>query len=412
MDLRELKALEIAARTRITFDGSAWSVPSQSGAGAYRVTLGPDGCQCEDFTLRREPCKHVVAAKLVRERDGEEKAPALDTDAVPKKPTYRRDWNAYNLAQSTEKHRLQTLLSDLCRGVEEPPPPRTGRRRVSMSDRLFSIIFKAYCGLSTRRYNCDLQDAHLDGHISRPLHYSKVNAFITEPDLTDPLRGLVAKSAMPLRAVETRFAVDSSGFGTSKFHRWFDEKYGVHRSAHKWVKTHIVVGVQTGIVTAALVSDRDANDSPFLPPLMKATAASGFKVDEVLGDKGYLSAENAETVAELGGVPFIAPKVNTTGAAGGLFERMFHYYQFRREEFLRHYHQRSNVESAFSSIKRKFGDSIRARNPVAMTNEVLTKLVCYNLTRVILSQIELGIEPVFWGTTCDESRGLLPFRRA
>src|SRR5687768_17700612 len=62
-----------------------------------------------------------------------------------------------------------------------------------------------------------------------------------------------------------------------------------------------------------------------------------------------------------------------TGGVGGLFERMFHYFQFRKEEFLGHYHKRSNVESTFSMIKRKFGDSVRSRNDVAMVNEVLCK---------------------------------------
>jgi hypothetical protein len=31
-----------------------------------------------------------------------------------------------------------------------------------------------------------------------------------------------------------------------------------------------------------------------------------------------------------------------------------------------------------------------------MANEVLAKFVCFNLTRVILSQVELGIEANFW----------------
>jgi hypothetical protein len=75
---------------------------------------------------------------------------------------------------------------------------------------------------------------------------------------------------------------------------------------------------------------------------------------------------------------------------------MFHYYQFRREEFLKHYHQRSNVESVFSAIKRKFGDNVRSRSDTAKVNEALAKLVCHNLCCVILSQCELGIEPVFW----------------
>ena len=30
MDMRELKGLEIAARSKVTFDGEAWLVPSQS----------------------------------------------------------------------------------------------------------------------------------------------------------------------------------------------------------------------------------------------------------------------------------------------------------------------------------------------------------------------------------------------
>jgi hypothetical protein len=31
-----------------------------------------------------------------------------------------------------------------------------------------------------------------------------------------------------------------------------------------------------------------------------------------------------------------------------------------------------------------------------MPNEVYAKLICQNLTSVILSQIELGIKPAFW----------------
>jgi hypothetical protein len=94
---------------------------------------------------------------------------------------------------------------------------------------------------------------------------------------------------------------------------------------------------------------------------------------------------------------------------------LFHYYQFRREEFLKHYHQRSNVESTFSAVKRKFGDAVRARTPTAMVNEILAKFVCFNLTRVILSQIELGIDTTFWPTepTQDDGpRDVIPMQRA
>jgi hypothetical protein len=79
-----------------------------------------------------------------------------------------------------------------------------------------------------------------------------------------------------------------------------------------------------------------------------------------------------------------------------MFEQMFHYYKFRQEEFLGHYHKRSNVESTFSMVKRKFGDHVRSKCDTAMVNEVLGKVLCHNICCVIASQCELGIEPVFW----------------
>jgi hypothetical protein len=90
---------------------------------------------------------------------------------------------------------------------------------------------------------------------------------------------------------------------------------------------------------------------------------------------------------------------------------MFYFYQFQREEFLSHYHKRSNVESTFSAVKRKFGDSVRSRNDVAMVNEVLCKFLCNNLCCVILSQIELGIEAMFWKDDGQQARDVLPLAR-
>ncbi len=42
--------------------------------------------------------------------------------------------------------------------------------------------------------------------------------------------------------------------------------------------------------------------------------------------------------------------------------KMYHYFMFNRETFLEHYHKRSNVESVFSMVKGKFGDSVRSKS--------------------------------------------------
>jgi transposase len=71
-------------------------------------------------------------------------------------------------------------------------------------------------------------------------------------------------------------------------------------------------------------------------------------------------------------------------------------FEARNEEFLAHYHQRSNVESAFSALKRKFGASVRAKAFPAQVNEVLLKCLCYNLSCLVHAIHELRIDPSFW----------------
>ena len=74
---------------------------------------------------------------------------------------------------------------------------------------------------------------------------------------------------------------------------------------------------------------------------------------------------------------------------------MYHYFTYNRQEFLKHYHQRSNVETAYSMIKAKFGDSLRSKSDVGQINEALAKVLCHNLCVLMQAMHELGIEPAF-----------------
>ena len=93
MELREVKALEIAARVRLIFKDGAWIVPSSTGKGSYRVILKPDGntCECEDFALRGKDCKHILAALFVVERDYGGEHLLIETDVLPAKKTYKQN---------------------------------------------------------------------------------------------------------------------------------------------------------------------------------------------------------------------------------------------------------------------------------------------------------------------------------
>ena len=224
MDSLELKGFEIAARYKIIFkDGKLW-VPSQSGKPPYGVILKPgeDSCPCDDFQLRKKPCKHIHAARIVRERDhGGEAAPPIDTDTLPIKKSGKQDWPLYNEAQMTEFQRFLVLLHDLVQGVEDPPQPKTGRRRTPMADMVFASALKVFMTFSSRRYNFALQYAIEKGYISsKKMHSVSVCAFLESDLLTPVLQKLIVQSSLPLVPVESVFAPDSSGFSVCRYVRW------------------------------------------------------------------------------------------------------------------------------------------------------------------------------------------------
>lgn len=407
MDARELAGLELAARANIVWTGAFWLVPSTT-TGSYRVDAGSNTCTCDDFELTGKPCKHIIAVDHVRRRQAGftiPPSPTADTD-VPKKvrPTYKQDWANYNRAQTTERRHFQHLLADLCRTVEEPERASTrGRPPVPLGDLLFAAVYKVFSGFSARRFTCDLQDARAGGHVRHAAHFNVVLRAFDRADVTPILHRFVALTAAPLSAVETTFAVDSSGFGSKRYVRWFDTKHGTERRQADWVKVHICVGTKTNVVTAVRLGDE--HDGKHFPALVEDTAKT-FRIEEVSADKAYLSRINMETVDRLGGTAYIPFKRHSVGHKNGpLWERMYHYFHFNREEFLTHYHKRSNVESAFSGIKRKFGDALRAKTDTAMRNESLAKVVCWNLSVLVHEMYELGISPEFGGQRDEPEKG-------
>jgi transposase len=261
---------------------------------------------------------------------------------------------------------------------------------------VFAGAFKVYSTVSCRRFMGDLTDAHTKGYLSRLPCYNSIFNYFEMPELTPILRTLIERSSVALKAVETTFAVDSSGFSTYQYTRWYNAKYGREQEVHGWVTVHLMCGVTTNVVTAVEITGRETADVTMFAPLVNATARN-FALGDVTADKAYLSRKNLRLVTEHGGTPYIPFKSNTTGDGHGsvLWEDLYHFFMLHRAEFLEHYHRRSLVESTFNMIKAKFGTAIRSKTDVAQVNELLCKVLCHNLCCVIQSMYELGIEPEF-----------------
>jgi len=74
---------------------------------------------------------------------------------------------------------------------------------------------------------------------------------------------------------------------------------------------------------------------------------------------------------------------------------MYYYFMYNRLTFMEHYHMRSNVETAYSMIKGKFGSALRSKSDTGQINEALCKVLAHNICVLIHAIHALNIHPIF-----------------
>jgi transposase len=119
-------------------------------------------------------------------------------------------------------------------------------------------------------------------------------------------------------------------------------------------------------------------------------------VGEVSGDRAYSSRLNLQAIQDVGAVPFIPFKKNTANKDKlSVWGKMYYYFMYKHDEFLEHYHKRSNIETCFHMIKTKFKDNLRSKTKTAQVNELLCKILAHNICVVIQEVNELGLRGEF-----------------
>lgn len=380
-----------------------WTVQSSTKIGRYRVD-DEDGwkCNCPDHILRRLDCKHILAVRLHLEMTAIKEE---EDDATPSttfhSPTVMnnqvRDWSAYNRAQMEEWESFGRLLRDLTIGLEDAPQAR-GRPRLPLSTRAFCAVLKVYSQQSARRSQGLYERAVQAEQLAKSPHWNTASKFFNDEGAYDILRELIRQSALPLAAIEHHLSVDASGFRCSTYSQWAEKKWGAKYGEKKkvdWMKCHIISGRLTNIVADATVTrnfGKNSSDYSQFQELLE-NAADGFDVKEVSADKAYSGRTNIDAAGDVGATPFIPFKINARPKSLGsyMWKKAFRFFQLHEEEFLDAYHKRSNVETTFACIKRKFNENVKSKTVVAQKNEVLAKVLAYNITCLIRAMHEFGI---------------------
>lgn len=387
---REQRGRLIYQNFRIVRTTYGWRVPSQSGKQPYLVKFNghTPTCECPDCRIRKEKCKHIYAVEFYLKRQIHESGKITQTKGV--RITYSQDWPKYDRAQTNEKIMFMKILNELCATIKQPKY-KFGRPKLPISDMVFSSALKVYSTFSLRRFMSDVKIAKEMSLVDKVPCYASVGHFMQREDLTPILKNLIKLSALPLSSVETDFAVDSSGFSTSRFARWFDHKWGREQKYRIWLKAHLISGVKTNIVTSVEITEGHVNDSPQLTSLVNETAKQ-FEMKEVSCDRAYSSRENLQLISEVGAVPYIPFKSNVSGkrAKHAIWRKMYHLFMYKHEEFLEHYHKRSNAETVFHMLKSKFGDGLRSKTGTSQVNELLCKILCHNICVLVYELEGLG----------------------
>ena len=414
---RVARGQRIAASTSIVKTEDGWIIPSDSRPGVqYRIWTDENGAHCDCPDALRT-CKHILALQFQIDGNSKSKvvpalapAPVLPTVETPPlsdgstllsatppaSPDQLTYWQAYNRAQTNEGQLFPQLLHSLCALVPEQVSEGRGRPSASVRDLLFGEIMREYYGLSSRRCQTHIKRAAADGYISNSYTHNTGTSFLNLPETTDLLRALITESARPLRGIERTFAPDSSGFSACTYDRWQDDKNSPEKARAQYVKTHIIVGVQSHIITAAAASVEPVADITMLRPLLEETRGAQFTIDDLVADAAYLSEATLEWLHALGTDAWIPFRANSRFHYDeSLWDRHLATFLLNQELFAEHYHQRSQVETAFSMVKGKYGLSVRGKTPTSQANNVLCKLLANNLYILVHSIFKLGLAPEF-----------------
>lgn len=171
-------------------------------------------------------------------------------------------------------------------------------------------------------------------------------------------------------------AIDGTGFSLIKRSTYFSTVVG---EIKQFIQCVAAADIKRKLITAVRLRLRKRNENIDVNYLMKSTKKQ-MPVDVFVADKAFDSKKNHDR-AEKYGARFIAPvrKMKKQG---------FKVRDYRRKKLIENfprkiYNKRSVIESIFSVIKRRFGSLIYGKKFRAQKNEVLFRIIAYNIERLI-----------------------------
>lgn len=211
------------------------------------------------------------------------------------------------------------------------------------------------------------------GHICKRIN--KLNVYIDNSKIDDDIV----------------IAVDSTGIKITNRGQWMDDKWGNKTKTKKkkgYLKIHVAVDIKTKEILALEVTDEKVHDGKIMPKLIehilkRRNKNKKFDIKSVLADGSYDSNKNFKYLERKKIRPSIKVRKNSIMAPKNNMLRNIEVNSQIKDLFKwkkkRRYGYRWMVETAFSSIKRMFGEHTSATKFQNMVKEMVMKGSLYNL---------------------------------
>ena len=184
---------------------------------------------------------------------------------------------------------------------------------------------------------------------------------------------------------DVTIAIDSTGIKVTNRGQWLRDKWFVKKKGY--LKIHVAVSVRTKEILALEVTDEKVHDGKMMCRLVDRMLKQNNSVNikTVLEDGAYDSNENFKYLQEKEILPGIKVRKNSTISSKNNKVRNREV-ELQTDDPLkwkkkRGYGKRWMAETAFSSIKRTYGEYVSATRFQNMVKEMIMKVYLYNLFR-------------------------------
>jgi Transposase DDE domain len=180
-------------------------------------------------------------------------------------------------------------------------------------------------------------------------------------------------------------AIDSTGIKVTNRGQWLRDKWNIRKKGY--LKIHVAVNVKTKEILSLEVTDEKVHDAKVMDKLVEhilKSSNNNININSVLADGSYDSNKNFKYLYEkkiLPGIKIRKNSITSTKNTNTRNKEVTSQQYFDRWKKKRKYGHRWMAETAFSSLKRMFGEYTYATKFQNMIKEMILKVSLYNLFR-------------------------------